>query len=323
MASSLRVHALLHSAATTIGKITSLPQAQSIVSTASSCDTLGAFLEWALNGACDLNLSALSLATLAEVFHLARISASSPVGPPATQRHIVSFDALARARTTLEDFTRFYLPLHGLPREDFFRFLPTLVYVEACIYQMDEENENCTRRLLVVDSSSTTASTSCAPVAWSATPTGAALRGVLEARGLLSARVLHQLCEGETYWCAERMLCAAMAAGGPVDLASVWACSGRKSFDYRTLHELLCALAGLAPPSDILLAFLTVDEILTDTADDLFDYEKVRDLPITSVLPWASLTPCLLSCACSRHGAGRAQEFVQRFPRGRARRRWR
>ena len=49
--------------------------------------------------------------------------------------------ALARARTTLDDFSRFYLPLHGLPREGFFRFLPTLVYIEACIYQLDEDNE--------------------------------------------------------------------------------------------------------------------------------------------------------------------------------------
>jgi peptide/nickel transport system ATP-binding protein len=61
---------------------------------------------------------------------------------------LLSFDALRRARGTLEDFTQFYLPLHGLKDRDFFRWWHVLVYAEACIYQLDEDNEaKCFARL--------------------------------------------------------------------------------------------------------------------------------------------------------------------------------
>jgi hypothetical protein len=49
----------------------------------------------------------------------------------------ISFRALQRCRSTLEDFTATYFPLHGLaaPR-DVFRFLDVLVFVEATVYQV-------------------------------------------------------------------------------------------------------------------------------------------------------------------------------------------
>ena len=37
---------------------------------------------------------------------------------------VVSYRALCRARTTIDDFTDFYLPLHGKGKRDFFRWLP-------------------------------------------------------------------------------------------------------------------------------------------------------------------------------------------------------
>lgn len=43
--------------------------------------------------------------------------------------------------------------------------------------------------------------------------------------------------------------------------------------DYRVLHALLCQLSGRAA-TESLLGFLRVDEMLTDMADDLYDYEK-------------------------------------------------
>lgn len=50
-----------------------------------------------------------------------------------------------RSRTTLEDFVQSYFPLHGLLiPDDFFKFLDILVFVEASIYAMDEENERLT-----------------------------------------------------------------------------------------------------------------------------------------------------------------------------------
>lgn len=53
----------------------------------------------------------------------------------------LSFKALQRARTTLEDFALSYFPLHGLPPTAFFKHSDVLTFVEGLIYQMDEDNE--------------------------------------------------------------------------------------------------------------------------------------------------------------------------------------
>jgi hypothetical protein len=53
----------------------------------------------------------------------------------------LSFNALCRARTTLDDFSHFYLAYHGLQLDAFFRWMPLLVFVECSIYQLDEDNE--------------------------------------------------------------------------------------------------------------------------------------------------------------------------------------
>ena len=48
----------------------------------------------------------------------------------------------SRARTTIEDFVLSYFPLHGLSsQQDFLKYWDILVFVEATIYEMDEENE--------------------------------------------------------------------------------------------------------------------------------------------------------------------------------------
>jgi len=47
-----------------------------------------------------------------------------------------------RARTTIMDFVASYFPYVGLKiPEDFFKHLDVLVFVEATIYQLDEDNE--------------------------------------------------------------------------------------------------------------------------------------------------------------------------------------
>ena len=54
----------------------------------------------------------------------------------------ISLHALQRCRTTVEDFTASYLPLHGLhPHQGLLRFLDVLVYVSASLYELDEANE--------------------------------------------------------------------------------------------------------------------------------------------------------------------------------------
>ena len=241
-----------------------------MVTAAAARQSFGAFAEFALTYNNDTRF--MSLDDLAE---LRRLATKNLPPPPPTAAPVISFDALSRARTTLDDFTRFYLPLHGLSRDAFFDHLPILVYVEACIYQMDEDNEAITRRFL--DGGAEGPIPKNIRSKWFDTPIGAALRGVLESKNLLSKTVLSEMESGQHYWCLELALCAMMATPGDpsssISLDMVYTCSGMKSFDYRVLHALLVQLIKGEASRD-LLAFLRVDETLTDMADDLFDYEK-------------------------------------------------
>ena len=181
----------------------------------------------------------------------------------------LSFHALRKSRTTLQDFSKFYFPLRGLAQSDFFRWLPLLVFVEASIYALDGANEELAARGVVDGGGESAVET--------------ALRGVLGAQGVLDARVQAELANGARYWELERRLCAAMAAGDKVTVEQVHECSELKSFDYRLLDALLAQLAARdreagaaaddAEEEAALRRFLRVDELLIDIMDDLFDYE--------------------------------------------------
>lgn len=132
---------------------------------------------------------------------------SSDSQPNWIEKHVLSFNALRRAQTTFEDFYTFYFPLYGLVCADFFRWLPVLVFVEGCIYQMDEENEELARIGMRERDVSSSAE--------------AAIRGVLEAEGLLNKEIEHYLDMGIAYWEMERTLCASMAEGQRVCLDEV------------------------------------------------------------------------------------------------------
>ena len=181
----------------------------------------------------------------------------------------ISFHALRKSRTTLQDFSKFYFPLRGLAQSDFFRWLPLLVFVEASIYALDGANEELAARGVVDGGGESAVET--------------ALRGVLKTQGVLDARVQAELANGARYWELERRLCAAMAAGDKVTVEEVHECSELKSFDYRLLDALLAQLAARdreagaaaddAEEEAALRRFLRVDELLIDIMDDLFDYE--------------------------------------------------
>lgn len=190
---------------------------------------------------------------------------------PLIQQPLVSYNALKRARTTLEDFALSYLPYYGLTvHQDWFKYMDVLVFVEGLIYQLDEDNEAICRQYerchLSDDDSS---------------PGLQVVREFLAQIQVLNESLLEELDKGEHYWRMERSICARLAdaaipraAGGgqSIGLEEVVATHEMKSFDYRVLHLLLCALAGRkADPQ--LIEFLKVDEMLVDISDDLVDYE--------------------------------------------------
>lgn len=192
--------------------------------------------------------------------------ATRVVSGKAADARTISYKALKRSRTTIEDFVKSYFPLHGLdPAQDVFKYLDILVFVEATIYQMDEDNEKVCAEGEQSDQHVLNGEQ--------------AILGVLENKGLLEQRLVDELAEGKQYWADERRLCKAMLSHSQVqtssvtfDLADVHKTSEAKSFDYRVLNLLLYKLTR-RPCDDILLGFLFVDEHLVDIGDDLVDYE--------------------------------------------------
>ncbi|CAL8468971.1 g8512 [Coccomyxa elongata] len=183
----------------------------------------------------------------------------------------ISFNALRRSRTTIEDFVQTYFPYHNMQiPQDFFKYLDLVLFVEATIYQADETNELYAKQgLLLSQAHSETMKT---------------LQAVLEDRGLWSRRFADELSKGEEYWRLERAICAAMlrhprcsADSTPesarhLSIDQIHKASLAKSFDYRVLNLLLYGLTG-RPVDEQLMAFLAVDEHLVDIGDDLVDYE--------------------------------------------------
>ena len=53
----------------------------------------------------------------------------------------ISARALAKARGTVEDFARSYMPLLGLPVDDVLCFADSLYFVAGSLYELDELNE--------------------------------------------------------------------------------------------------------------------------------------------------------------------------------------
>lgn len=175
---------------------------------------------------------------------------------------VIAFASLERTRGTLDDFARTYLPLHGLEGVDIVRYLPELAFVEALIYAMDEENESMAASLAAGQDS----------IRQDTSDSNAVLLGVLEARGLLDERIESELARGRQFWALERALCGRVSGGRGMTADEVLHASALKSFDYRVLNLLVYKLRGVEV-DERTVAFLHADELLTDIADDLFDYE--------------------------------------------------
>jgi len=217
--------------------------------------------------------------------------------PPVSRTPAISLHALQRARTTLEDFCSSYAPLHG---QDVlactFRSLDVLVFTSSLLYELDEANEGFCRPPCVSEEAASRRIDEGV----------ALLRDALSELGLLSERAEAELASGVAFWRLERKLCGQLNLGERLDEAEVLAAHKSKSFDYRVLHHVLCALLQ-EPPDEALFAFCSVDERLVDVGDDLTDYEE--DVESGCFNLWR----CLLALAREAHGPGReASEVASR-----------
>ncbi|KAL0736186.1 hypothetical protein Bca4012_012396 [Brassica carinata] len=192
----------------------------------------------------------------------------------------IGLDAMKRANSTLEDFSRSYFMFHQLEisePQSIFRFLPVLSFTESYIYQMDALNEKIVSESaceLQVNRSSHGSNVE-SRVLFETDPLKP-LGDVLEREGLLTQRIQQEFKSGKEYWALERKLCHALSNNNKICVEDVMRAINLKSFDYRVLNLLLYKLRGVEV-NELHMEFLSVSEFLVEVADDLFDYE-VRKL---------------------------------------------
>lgn len=163
----------------------------------------------------------------------------------------VSYWAIQKSITNLQAITRFYFPLLGLSEADLPRFMPILIFVEATIYQIDEEYENhidnpqfISKHILV-------------------------LKNVLTQLNLFDDKVENELQEGLTYYRLEQQFCSgAIITQEDIDHASLFKC-----FDLGLLHRLLFKLTDL-PYDEEILQISRISDQICKICMDLEDYQK-------------------------------------------------
>eukprot|EP01083_Nonionella_stella_P188831 697000_1 len=195
---------------------------------------------------------------------------------------IVSFHALQKARSTLEDFAKTYLYYHALEPLDFLRYMDVLIYVECIIYSIDEINEE-----QVQD----TANDEC-----KSEITKSYLDGItdsefkkmrednnafkilicfLKEHNLYDEIIQNEIRDGLLYWKLESFLCNDnnwKLYGEMINEELIQKCIKLKSFDYRLMNLVLYKIRK-APLNEKHLLFLRTHELIIEIGDDLVDYE--------------------------------------------------
>ncbi|PKA50773.1 hypothetical protein AXF42_Ash017652 [Apostasia shenzhenica] len=95
----------------------------------------------------------------------------------------------------------------------------------------------------------------------------------LQQRELMNEHIMTELKFGVEYWKLERKLCDELAQNKKILIEDVMRAIHLKSFDYRVLNLLLYQLRG-QPVNKVHMEFLSVSEFLVEVADDLYDYEE-------------------------------------------------
>ncbi|KAF8115789.1 hypothetical protein N665_0025s0237 [Sinapis alba] len=194
---------------------------------------------------------------------------------------MVGLDAMKRANSTLEDFSRSYFMFHQLEisePQSIFRYLPVLSFTESYIYQMDALNEKIVSESACefqVNRSSHGLNTE-SRVLFETDPLKP-LGDLLEREGLLTQRIRQEFKSGKEYWALERKLCHALSNKNKICVEDVMRAIHLKSFDYRVLNLLLYKLRGVEV-NELHMEFLSVSEFLVEVADDLYDFFHKHDV---------------------------------------------
>ncbi|CAO2035266.1 unnamed protein product [Urochloa humidicola] len=232
--------------------------------------------------------------TLEEVQHLTRLEADQDISSGALLQPskkfmthaekstiqaapMVGFDAMTRAKSTLEDFCRSYFMFHGLDvnsPQSIFKYLPVLSFTESYIYQLDASNEDSLD--LVPNNSNSSKELERKKEAFDDTSLSQMIEPLdrlLKHQGLMTDRLRTELKLGIQYWSLERKLCQALVRNEKISIDDVMKAIHLKSFDYRVLNLLMYQLTG-QQVNELHMDFLSISEFLVEISDDLYDYEE-------------------------------------------------
>ncbi|MEH1884107.1 hypothetical protein [Nostoc sp.] len=160
----------------------------------------------------------------------------------------LSYKAIKKSLPLLQSWINYLLPLYDVVEADITEIMPLLLFVEATIYQIDEDNEiheDITKHSLV-------------------------LRNVLTQLNLLDDAVETLIQQGLTYYDLETQFCLGkMPTQENIDSV----CLG-KPFDYGILSRLFFKLTGQPDHQQEILKVCRVAEQIVEIRSDLKSYNE-------------------------------------------------
>lgn len=177
----------------------------------------------------------------------------------ASKKLCVSYQSMRRSSRILREFVLYYFPLYNLSYQDFFQFYPILGFVEALVYETDEELEEL----------QTTGYPKIKNSPWESKQE--IILSILENVNIKNPKVdfylkeIGNYCELETY----------LLASSCIEHSAVIKAAELRSSDYRVLHSILAQMLNLSYGEEELSEKLTLMwplEVLNDLEDDLMSY---------------------------------------------------
>ncbi|WP_254564072.1 hypothetical protein [Oscillatoria sp. HE19RPO] len=163
----------------------------------------------------------------------------------------ISYWSLQKSISNLQALPLFYFPLHGLSEVDFTKFMPLFIFIEATIYQIDEEYENNIDNPQFISQHISV------------------LQNVLTQLNLFDEKIDNELKEGLIYYSLEQKFCSGLI---PTE-ESIYNASLYKCFDFGILQRILLKLIR-EPYNEEFLSICQTSVQISKICTDIEDYHR-------------------------------------------------
>ncbi len=174
----------------------------------------------------------------------------------------ISYQSMRRSCRVIREFVLYYFPIYNLSMNDFFRFYPILGFIEALVYETDDEVEK-------IQSEGYDHELTASPWEYKQK----IILSVLEEFNIKHFKVEYYLDKLGDYFDLETHLLTTPH----ITHAMIRKAEELRSSDYRILHCTLLKMLGLNYPNDEFndeLKLMWPLEVLNDIEDDLMSYSE-------------------------------------------------